>query len=83
MLKNKRSRCYGCSLASLLVIIGLFWSSLLGNKGALRHQRLYLTPANVLQGGYYRTNTVSPAFVYGFAYQMFVAINTWSTNANH
>lgn len=65
----------------LLVIIMLFWSSLMGIKGALRHQRLYVTPANVLQGGYYKTNTVSPAFVYGFAYQMFVAINTWSTNA--
>lgn len=65
----------------LLVIIGLFWSSLMGIKGALRHQRLYLTPANVLQGGYYKTNTVSPAFVYGFAYQMLVAVNTWSTDA--
>ena len=65
----------------LCIIIILLWCSLNGIKDQLRHQRLYITPAQVLQGGYYQTNHRSNAFVYGFAYQMFVAINTWSENA--
>lgn len=70
-----------CFVGLLFVINGLLWTSVNGIKHQLKHQRIYLTPAQVLQGGYYQTNKVSHAFVYGFAYQMFVAINTWSDNA--
>ena len=70
-----------CFIGLLFVINLLLWTSVNGIKEQLKHQRIYLTPAQVLQGGYYKTNTVSQAFVYGFAYQMFVAINTWSDNA--
>jgi integrating conjugative element protein (TIGR03746 family) len=65
----------------LLTIVVIIYTGMRGIRSELRHQKLYLTPAQVLQGGYYKTNKIPDAFVYGFAYQMFVAINTWSINA--
>ncbi len=61
----------------------LLWVGLMSVKSELHDQKLYITPAQVLQGGYYKTNTLSQAYVYGFAYQIFVALNTWSIDAVH
>lgn len=79
--QKQKVRMLWVFVSMLFVVILMQWDSLSGIKSELKHQRLYLTPAQVLQGGYYKTNKISKAFVYGFAYQMFVAINTWSTNA--
>ncbi len=65
----------------LLVLLLLQWINIYGIKTQLQNQRLYITPANVVTGGYYQANQVSPAIVYGFGYQLFVAMNTWSTDA--
>jgi len=79
--QNQKVKMLWGFIGILCVIILLLWSSTNRIKDQLKNQRIYLTPAQVLQGGYYKTNSVSNAFVYGFAYQMFVAINTWSDNA--
>ncbi len=79
--QKQKAKMLWAFIGILCVIIFLLWSSVNGIKDQLKNQRIYLTPAQVLQGGYYKTNSVSNAFVYGFSYQMFVAINTWSDNA--
>ena len=50
----------------------------LGNS--LDHELLYITPAEVTQGGYYKTNVIPNEIVYGFTYQIFVALNTFADN---
>ena len=79
--QKQKLKIFRYFIGILCVIILLLWSSINGIKEQLKTQRLYLTPAQVLQGGYYKINSISNAFVYGFVYQMFVAINTWSDNA--
>jgi len=79
---------YRIAFAVMAVFIGLLFVIilyLLTNQYSfsqqLRHQRLYLVPSQVTQGGYVHTNDVKPVFIYGLAYQIFVALNTWSESA--
>ena len=78
--RQKMRMLWGFMGVLSLIIFGLL-INLHTIASQLTHQRLYITPAKVLRGGYYRANTLSNSFVYGFSYQMFVAINTWSEGA--
>lgn len=79
--QRQRIRMLWGFIAILVFVNVLLWRGIVGIQGQLQHQRVYVTPASVVQGGYHRLNMIPNAFVAGFAYQLFVAINTWSENA--
>jgi integrating conjugative element protein (TIGR03746 family) len=78
--KDQKIKMLWIFVGILLFLNLLIFFGFVGIKHDLNSEKLYVTPAEVTQGGFYQTNVIPPAIVYGFTYQIFVAINTWATN---
>lgn len=61
-------------IALLMAVIYMLYS---GWKTAPVYQRFYVAPALVAKGGYVKANQPSKANIFGFAYNMYLSINTF------
>ena len=78
--KEQKIKMLWAFIVMLMGINGCLFIAMLNINSSLHHQQLYITPAEVTQGGYYQTNVIPNAIVYGFTYEIFVAINTFANN---